>query len=113
MEMKMKPEGIIPAVITPFTLNGELDVDGLRRTINFLIKNGVHGVMVCGSTGEAANLSIKEHKKVIETTVNETACIKNFFKELEIAVKLKIKRQLYLLTGNNIGKCIEGYARKK
>jgi 4-hydroxy-tetrahydrodipicolinate synthase len=66
-----KLKGIIPAVLTPFTEDGKLDEEGLRQNLNFLIKSGVHGLMVNGTTGEATNLSAKERKIVIETAVEE------------------------------------------
>ena len=73
--MKTKREtefkGIIPAVITPFTQEGKLDEDTLRDTIRFLIDSRVYGLMVNGSTGEAANLSSEERKRVIKITVDE------------------------------------------
>jgi 4-hydroxy-tetrahydrodipicolinate synthase len=64
-------EGVIPAIITPFKRNEHLDVDidGLRSNIEFLISKGVHGVVPCGSTGESATLTFDEHEKVIETTI--------------------------------------------
>lgn len=69
MGKKMKVEGIIPAMLTPFTKTGELDVDGIRETVNFLIENRVSEIMCLGSTGEAAALTKEERIKVIETTV--------------------------------------------
>lgn len=69
MAKKMKVEGIIPAMLTPFTKAGELDVDGIRETVNFLIENRVSEIMCLGSTGEAAALTKEERIKVIETTV--------------------------------------------
>lgn len=66
-------EGVFPALITPFLNNAgkDLDVDGLRSNIAFLLKEGVHGVVPCGSTGESATLSFAEHEKVIEVTIEE------------------------------------------
>ncbi len=66
-------EGIFPALITPFQRNAnkDLDLDGLRSNISFLLKAGVHGVVPCGSTGESATLSFAEHEKVIEVTIDE------------------------------------------
>lgn len=69
MEKKMKVEGIIPAMLTPFTGAGELDVDGISKTVDFLIDNGVSEIMCLGSTGEAAALTKEERIKVTETTV--------------------------------------------
>ncbi|ADG13559.1 dihydrodipicolinate synthase [Methanocaldococcus infernus ME] len=61
-------EGVYPAIITPFKA-GEIDYDGLRENINFLIENGVDGLVVVGTTGESPTLSHEEHKKVIEKAV--------------------------------------------
>ncbi len=62
-------EGVLPAIITPFTRENKVDKDGLRQNIEFLIEGGVSGIVPCGTTGEAATLSIQEHEKVIEYAV--------------------------------------------
>jgi len=64
-------EGVIPAIITPFLRNStlDLDLDGLRSNIEFLLENGVHGIVPCGSTGESATLTFEEHEKVIEVAI--------------------------------------------
>jgi 4-hydroxy-tetrahydrodipicolinate synthase len=62
-------EGVLPALITPFTKDNRVDKDGIRQNIEFLVDGGVSGVVPCGTTGEAATLSIKEHEKVIEYAV--------------------------------------------
>ncbi len=62
-------EGVLPALITPFTKDNKVDKQGLERNIGFLIENGVSGIVPCGTTGESATLSIKEHEKVIEIAV--------------------------------------------
>ncbi len=62
-------EGVLPALITPFTKDNRVDKDGIRQNIEFLIDGGVSGVVPCGTTGEAATLSIQEHEKVIEYIV--------------------------------------------
>lgn len=62
-------EGVLPALITPFTKDNRIDKDGLRQNIEFLIDGGVSGVVPCGTTGEAATLSIQEHEKVIEYAI--------------------------------------------
>ena len=64
-------EGIIPALITPFSsTTRELDLDGLRANIESLIAAGVHGIVPCGSTGESATLDFEEHELVIEAAVD-------------------------------------------
>ena len=64
-------EGIIPALITPFSsTTRDLDLDGLRANIESLIAAGVHGIVPCGSTGESATLDFEEHELVIEAAVD-------------------------------------------
>jgi 4-hydroxy-tetrahydrodipicolinate synthase len=61
--------GVLPALITPFTKDNKIDKQGLEQNIGFLIENGVSGIVPCGTTGESATLSIKEHEQVIEIAV--------------------------------------------
>ncbi|MDD1712417.1 MAG: 4-hydroxy-tetrahydrodipicolinate synthase [Methanoregulaceae archaeon] len=65
-------EGVLPAIITPFQRNQAADLDepGLRENIEFLVGQGIHGIVPCGSTGESATLSFDEHEKVIEITID-------------------------------------------
>jgi 4-hydroxy-tetrahydrodipicolinate synthase len=60
--------GAITALVTPFK-DGKLDVNALKKLIEFQIKKGINGIVPCGTTGEAPTLSYDEHKKVIELTV--------------------------------------------
>ncbi len=64
-------EGIIPPVITPFKPNKELDEEGFRNVLNFLIENGVHGLWIEGSSGEFSSMSIEERKKVLDISIDE------------------------------------------
>jgi len=68
---ELRLEGIIPAVITPFTQKYEIDEDGYRETLRFLMAQGVRGLMCAGSTGEGATLTREERKGLISTTVEE------------------------------------------
>ncbi|WP_163328245.1 4-hydroxy-tetrahydrodipicolinate synthase [Desulfurobacterium thermolithotrophum] len=61
-------EGIYAAIPTPFK-NGKVDEGALIRHIEFLIENGVDGIVPCGTTGESATLSYKEHEEVIALAV--------------------------------------------
>jgi 4-hydroxy-tetrahydrodipicolinate synthase len=65
-------EGVLPAIITPFKRNSamDLDISGLERNIRFLMSRGIHGIVPCGSTGESATLTFKEHEKVIDVTID-------------------------------------------
>ncbi len=61
-------KGSIPAVITPFE-NDKVDYLSLVKVLNYLIENGSHGLVPCGTTGESPTLSHNEHKKIIEETI--------------------------------------------
>ncbi|WP_457576935.1 4-hydroxy-tetrahydrodipicolinate synthase [Desulfomarina sp.] len=63
-----KFHGALVALVTPF-INGKLDEQGLKDLIEFQIKNGTHGIVPVGTTGESATLSFEEHKKVVDITV--------------------------------------------
>ncbi|MEM2106102.1 MAG: 4-hydroxy-tetrahydrodipicolinate synthase [Candidatus Bathyarchaeia archaeon] len=67
-----KPEGILPALVTPFTDDGTaVDEERLRALVNHCIELGVHGVVPCGTTGEFVNMTTEEKKQVIKTVVDE------------------------------------------
>ena len=61
-------KGSIPAVITPFE-NNKVDYASLVNVLNYLIDNGSHGLVPCGTTGESPTLSHDEHKQIIEETI--------------------------------------------
>ncbi|MDR3256346.1 MAG: 4-hydroxy-tetrahydrodipicolinate synthase [Endomicrobium sp.] len=62
--------GVYTALITPFK-NDKVDFDALRKLIEHQIKNGIDGIVPCGTTGESPTLSYEEHEAVIEF------CVKN------------------------------------
>ena len=57
------------ALVTPFTRSGEVDEPALRRLVEWQIAEGVHFLVPCGSTGEAATLTTPEQRRVVEITV--------------------------------------------
>ncbi len=67
----MNFEGTTVAMITPFSSNDEMDEEGYRENINFLIKNGVDGLLAAGTTGESATITHEEQRKLIEILVDE------------------------------------------
>jgi len=67
-----KPEGILPALVTPFTDDGKaVDEERLRNLVNHCIELGVHGVVPCGTTGEFVNLTNEEKKRVMKIVIDE------------------------------------------
>jgi len=66
-----KPQGILPALVTPFTEDGkQVNEEALRSLVNRCIELGVSGVVPCGTTGEFVNLTTEEKKKVIDIVVD-------------------------------------------
>ena len=58
----MKLEGTFCALATPFTSDDEIDEEGYRANINFLIENGVDGLVAAGTSGESATITHEEQK---------------------------------------------------
>jgi dihydrodipicolinate synthase/N-acetylneuraminate lyase len=59
-------------MITPFDENGELDLPGLERLVDYLSQH-VQGLFICGSYGSGPMMSVEERKKVAETTQSVAA----------------------------------------
>jgi len=59
------------ALVTPFTQSGEIDEAALRAFVDWQVDEGIHFVVPCGSTGEAATMSLEEHRRVVEITVEQ------------------------------------------
>ena len=59
------------ALVTPFTDTGALDEPALRAFVDWQVEQGVHFVVPCGSTGEAATMTLDEHRRVVEITVEQ------------------------------------------
>ncbi|KKI92131.1 dihydrodipicolinate synthase [Bacillus sp. SA1-12] len=64
-----KFEGVHVAIVTPFTDSYEVDYQGLNDLCNWLIDEGVDGLVPAGSLGEYATLTVEERSKVVETVV--------------------------------------------
>ncbi|MCK9150859.1 4-hydroxy-tetrahydrodipicolinate synthase [Methanobacterium alcaliphilum] len=67
----MKFEGTTVAMITPFTSDDEVDEPGMRENINYLIENGVDGILAAGTTGESATITHEEQRKMIDILIDE------------------------------------------
>ena len=63
--------GILTAMVTPFDKDGELDEDAAVRLIHHLLDNGSDGLVLAGSTGEAATLTDDEKARLWEIGVAE------------------------------------------
>lgn len=68
MGEKARFHGIMPAMLAVFKADGELDLEGIKRNVQFYVDAGCSGIVCNGSTGEAVNLSREERKAVIRAT---------------------------------------------
>ena len=59
-------QGIFPAITTKFHADESIDAEGTARHIDFQIRNGIHGLVTCGSLGEASTLTLEEKLKVAQ-----------------------------------------------
>ncbi|WP_322867097.1 4-hydroxy-tetrahydrodipicolinate synthase [Aquicoccus sp. G2-2] len=64
-------KGSLPALVTPFK-NGELDLDTLKKLIDWHISQGSNGFVPVGTTGESPTLSHSEHDAVVACVVEAT-----------------------------------------
>jgi 4-hydroxy-tetrahydrodipicolinate synthase len=61
--------GVIPIIVTPFQDDESLDLDSLRKVVQFMAQVGVNGVTVLGVLGEADRVTEQERVQIIETAV--------------------------------------------
>jgi 4-hydroxy-tetrahydrodipicolinate synthase len=65
-------KGSIPALVTPFK-NGELDLETLKKLVDWHVAEGSTGIVPVGTTGESPTLSHEEHERVVEEVVKAAA----------------------------------------
>ena len=65
-------EGSLVALVTPFR-NGDIDEDAIANMVRWHVEQGTAGIVSMGTTGESATLNVKEHHRVTEIVVQETA----------------------------------------
>ncbi|HEV2426099.1 MAG TPA: 4-hydroxy-tetrahydrodipicolinate synthase [Terriglobia bacterium] len=69
--MKFDLRGCGTALITPFKRDGSLDLDALRKLVRFQLREGIHFLVPCGTTGETPALEHDEYSQVIRTVLEE------------------------------------------
>jgi 4-hydroxy-tetrahydrodipicolinate synthase len=65
------PTGCGTALATPFSSNGAIDETALRSFVDWQIDEGMDFLVPCGSTGEAATMSLAEHRRVVEVVAEQ------------------------------------------
>src|ERR1700722_15663654 len=64
------PAGSIPALVTPMHEDGSLDWQSYRALVDWHVEAGTDAIVVMGSTGEAATVSMEEHRDLIQAAVS-------------------------------------------
>ena len=64
--------GSLPALVTPLA-NGKVDIDALKKLVDWHIDQGSHGLVPVGTTGESPTLTHEEHDRVVEVVVAQAA----------------------------------------
>jgi 4-hydroxy-tetrahydrodipicolinate synthase len=59
------------ALVTPFDTQGKIDEAALRALVDWQIEEGIHFLVPCGSTGEAATMTIEEHCRAVAVVVDQ------------------------------------------
>ncbi|HUS85866.1 MAG TPA: 4-hydroxy-tetrahydrodipicolinate synthase [Bacteroidales bacterium] len=62
-------KGTFTVLITPMTIEQDIDIEGLKSNINWQISKGIPGICVAGSTGEFASLTREERLEIAEVAV--------------------------------------------
>ncbi len=62
-------QGSIVAIVTPMSADGSVDLDALKKLVEFHISEGTDAIVSVGTTGESATLSMEEHSMVIRKTI--------------------------------------------
>jgi len=66
----MQPlQGSFVALVTPMSADGSLDYESLESLIDWHIQSGTNGIVAVGTTGESATVSVMEHLKIVEHTI--------------------------------------------
>lgn len=88
-------DGSWVALITPMTTQGQIDYTGLQRLVDFHLKNGTAGLVLMGTTGEAATISLDEQLDVLR------------------AVIAQVKGKMALVAGNGANDTAEAVRKTK
>jgi 4-hydroxy-tetrahydrodipicolinate synthase len=66
-------KGSLVAIVTPMHEDESLDIDALKKLIDFHVAQGTDGIVIVGTTGESPTVNVDEHCLLIETTVAHVA----------------------------------------
>ena len=65
--------GSLVAIVTPMSDDGNIDYSAFKKLIDWHVESGTKGIVVAGTTGESATLTVEEHTSLIEAAVAHAA----------------------------------------
>lgn len=65
--------GSLVAIVTPMFEDGRLDLDALKKLVDFHVDAGTDGIVIVGTTGESPTVNVEEHCLLIKTTIEHVA----------------------------------------
>ena len=68
-----KITGIFNIMATPFATDTALDIDSLKKLVEFQLDKGAYGLTILGVLGEAAKMNVDERRQVVETVIETVA----------------------------------------
>ena len=92
-ECDKRLHGIIPAIVTPITRDGMLDVKLLEKQTKYLLDSGVQGLFICGGTGEGAYLKTEEKKQILNTIKNIAGEVYFYVRHLSILIQEQLLKR--------------------
>ncbi len=60
---------VLTAMVTPFTREGELDLDAAQRVASYLVDEGSDGLVISGTTGESPTTSVAEDGRLLTAVI--------------------------------------------
>lgn len=69
MDKRASLRGVIPALVTPLTMDGKFNQGNYENHINTIASEGCNGIVVLGTTGEGPSFGLDERKKIIKVAV--------------------------------------------
>ncbi|HTS52961.1 MAG TPA: 4-hydroxy-tetrahydrodipicolinate synthase [Burkholderiales bacterium] len=66
-------KGSVVAIVSPMLEDGSLDLDAVRRLIDWHVAEGTDGIVVVGTTGESPTVDFEEHCRLIRTAIEHVA----------------------------------------
>lgn len=73
MSKKLKYQGVVVPLVTPFTAGGNLDEAALHRLVDTQVAGGVDGIFVLGTTGEGAHVPRESRRRLVTQTVKRVS----------------------------------------